>query len=223
MRNVYIVIPAFNEQAVIRLVLTGLQEKGYRDIIVVDDGSTDKTGREVARFRSVTLLRHTLNRGKGAAVKTGIEAAKRLDADVVITFDGDGQHDPADITKLLEKITAGYDVVLGSRFLFRQTVPFYKRVGNMFANLITCASFGMWVTDSQSGLRGYTRRALVSMNTQSDRYEIESEALREIKRNSLKYVEIPMHARYSRYSQNKKHRQHVWSSIMTMIRLVLSS
>lgn len=223
MRKIYIVIPVFNEQMVIRSVLRGLQQEGYRNIIVVDDGSTDEISREVKRFGSMTLLRHTLNRGKGAAIKTGMEAAKRLGADIVITFDGDGQHDPRDIKKLLEKITMGYDVVLGSRFLNRQEVPLYKRIGNLFANVITYASFGIWVTDSQSGLRGYTRRAFTLINTQSDRYEIESEALREIKHNQLKYIEIPMHARYSRYSQKKEHRQHIWSSIITMIRLVLSS
>lgn len=222
MKKVYIVIPVFNEQTVIRSVLEELHNEGYKHIIVVDDGSTDETNREVKRYKDVMLVQHTLNRGKGAAIKTGMEAAKRLGADVVVTFDGDGQHNPKDIASILKKNTDGYEVVLGSRFIHRQKVPFYKRIGNIFANFITYVSFGIWVTDSQSGLRGYTRKAITCMNTQNDRYEIESEALREIKRNKLTYTEVPMHARYTTYSQQKKNRQHIWSSIMTMIRLVLS-
>lgn len=221
--NLYIIIPAFNEKQVIGRVIREIRTRGYHHVVVVDDGSTDGTGEEARRAGATVVLRHRLNRGKGAAVKTGMEAAKRLGADSVITFDGDGQHDAKDIALIEEKISSGYDVVLGSRFLQHQNVPFYKRVGNMMANLITFVSFGIWVTDSQSGLRGYTMHACASISTQNDRYEIESEALREVKHKKLKYIEIPMHARYSRYSQQKKYRQSIWSAMMTMVRLVFMS
>ena len=98
-KKTYIVVPAYNESEVIGLVLGELHKQNYRNIIVVDDGSTDATLLK-AKEKDVIVVRHMLNRGKGAAVKTGIEAAKILRADQVVTFDADGQHEPQDIKKL---------------------------------------------------------------------------------------------------------------------------
>ena len=220
--SLVIIIPAFNESAVIRAVIREIQSYGYTNIIVVDDGSPDDTF-AVSKRAGAVVLRHTINRGKGAAIKTGIEAAKRLGANTIITFDGDGQHDPKDISTLLKTIFKGYDVVLGSRFLHKQDIPIIKRIGNSVANIITYIIYGIWVTDSQSGLRAYTKRAYEVIDMQNDRYEIESETLREIKHHHLTYAEIPMRVRYTRYSQQKLNRQHVWSAIITMARLILES
>lgn len=220
--NFYIIIPAFNEKNVIREVLEEILKEGYKNIIVVDDGSGDGTG-ELAFQTGVIVLRHKINRGKGAAIKTGIEAAKQLNADVIITFDADGQHDPKDIKKMLVLIKKGYDVILGSRFLKRQKIPLIKRTGNMVANLITYAFYGIWVTDSQSGLRAYSKRAFTSINSESDRYEFDTQVLRDIKKNHLLYKEIPMHVRYTAYSQNKQNRQNIVSAILTMIKVIFSA
>lgn len=221
--EIYIIIPVFNEDSVIRGVLRDVKKYGYDRIIVIDDGSLDDTYKNASNVKGVTVLRHSLNRGKGAALKTGIEAAKILGADIVVTFDGDGQHDPEDIAHLVTKINKGFDVVLGSRFLSRQKIPIVKRAANFMANCLTYLTYGIWVTDSQSGLRSYTRKAFEVIDTQSNRYEVESEILREIKRHHLKYVEIPMHVRYTKYSQEKINKQNAFSGIITMMKMFLSA
>ena len=223
LHKIYVVVPVFNESTVIREVITDLHAHKFRNIIVVDDGSFDDTYEALSKMKGLIVLRHSLNRGKGAAIKTGMEAAKILAADLIVTFDGDGQHDPKDITSITSKIRKGYDVVLGSRFLFHQKIPLLKRVANFLANCLTYLSYGIWVTDSQSGLRGYSKKAYEVIDTRSNRYEIESELLREIKRHGLKYIEMPMHVRYTKYSQEKINKQNVLSGIMTMGKMFLSA
>ena len=105
--KIFIVIPCFNEDKVICSVIKEVQAAGYQNIIVIDDGSVDETYCQAQKISSVVSLRHFLNRVKGAAVKTGIEAAKILGAEIVVTIDGDGQHNPADIQKMLKLIENG--------------------------------------------------------------------------------------------------------------------
>jgi len=221
-RRVYIIIPVYNEEKVIRSVLSEVKKAGFHHIIVVDDGSTDNTSKEAQKEHSM-IVRHALNRGKGAAIKTGIETAKQLGASLIVTFDGDGQHDPKDIEKLITVLDSGYDVVLGSRFLLHQEIPFYKRMANYIANCITYLLYGIWVTDSQSGLRAYTMRTFTNVDTHNDRYGFDTEILRTIRKNHLSYKEIPMCVRYTDYSQKKKNRQDATSAILTMVKVILSS
>ena len=171
--NVYIVVPAYNEAPVIGYVLDEIKKAGYQNIIVVDDGSKDDTFIK-AQEKGAIALRHFLNRGKGAAIKTGLEAAKILQAGSVVTFDGDGQHDPQDIGKALELLHK-FDVVLGKRDFSEKHIPFYKKVGNFFGNIITWLVYGLRVSDSQSGMRAYSKKAIQAIDTVSDRYEYDSE------------------------------------------------
>lgn len=220
--NIFIVIPAYNEGVVIKNVIREVKRQGYNHIIVVDDGSSDDTYLR-AKKEGVVALRHILNRGKGAAVKTGIEAAKMLGADIIVTLDGDGQHDPKDISKLLEKIKGKHDVVLGSRFLKKNKIPPFKVIANFLGNFITWIVYGIWVNDSQSGFRAYSRKAFSLMDTTHDRYEYDSEIIREIARNELRYTEIPIRVRYTSYSMNKANRQSLVNGIKTAVRMVISS
>ena len=110
----YVLIPAYNEGSIIASVIADIQKEGWKYIIVVDDGSTDNTFK-VAKETGVVVFRHFLNRGKGAAIKTGFEAAKKLNADIVVTLDADGQHNPKDIKRLVQLLEKGNDVVLGIR------------------------------------------------------------------------------------------------------------
>ena len=111
--SVWVVVPAYHEASVIASVIEEIRRAGYQNIIVVDDGSADQTC-TVAQSCGVIALRHRLNRGKGAATKTGIEAAKLLGAEIIVTMDGDGQHDPTDIEKLVNPIrNRKAEVVLG--------------------------------------------------------------------------------------------------------------
>lgn len=217
--SVWIVVPAYNEASVIASVIEEIHRAGYRNIIVVDDGSTDQTN-AVAQSCGVIALRHRLNRGKGAATKTGVEAAKLLGANSIVTMDGDGQHDPADIEKLLYPLRQrGIDVSLGSRLLHPKGMPLYKIIQNRIGNLITWYLFGLYVTDSQSGFRAYSRRAADLINTSYDRYEYESEVIREIYLYRLRYIELPIAVRYTAYSIGKISKQNLANGVKTVYKM----
>lgn len=223
MFTTYVVIPAYNEEQVIAGVLRDLRHAGYTHVIVVDDGSTDATFLRARETGTAIVLQHALNRGKGAAAKTGIEAAKSCGADAVVTFDGDGQHDPADIARLLRALDEGFDVVLGSRMKDPAGMPRWKILANITGNLCTWALHGLWVTDSQSGFRAYSRRALDLIDTRSDRYEYDSEVIREIRRHGLRFIEIPVAVIYTEYSMSKADRQGLKNGLKMLFRMLLSS
>jgi len=220
--RIWIVIPVFNEANVILKVIQEIKKAGYQNIIVVDDGSSDDSFHKLKKT-NVVLLRHKINRGKGAAVKTGIEAIKILGADIAITVDGDGQHNPNDIKNMLEKINQNYDVVLGTRLTNPQGMPWYKIIANYIGNFFTWIIYGLWVTDSQSGFRAYSKNALKKIDTQTDRYEYDSEIIKEIYRNKLKYTEIPIEVRYTDHSMNKKQKQGFINGIKTILKMILSN
>ncbi len=222
MKKIVVLIPAYNEQAVIGEVLRDIRLAGYPDIIVVDDGSTDETYQRASQVERVIALRHFINRGKGAAMKTGIEATKILKADVVVTMDGDGQHDPGDIKKMVRLVDEGNDVVLGTRAIDSRTMPFWKGLANNSGNFFTWLLYGLWVTDSQSGFRAFSRRAIERIETRTDRYEYDSEVIREIHRHGLKFVEVPVSVRYTEYSQSKAVRQTVKNGLKTLFKMFLA-
>jgi len=200
--KVYIVIPAFNESTVIAKVISDIKNKGFKNIIVVDDGSNDDTYK-IAKNYGCIVLKHLINRGKGAATQTGLDAAKILGAKVVVTMDGDGQHDASDIKKLVNPILNNKcEVTLGSR-LVSKGMPISRKVMNVIANLITFLFYGVYVSDSQSGFRAYSSKANLYINTTMDRYEFESEVLAQIRAAKLKYIEIPINIHYTKYSRNK--------------------
>lgn len=218
---IYVVLPAWNESSVLRDVLVEIQSAGYRNIVVVDDGSKDTTLEVAEGVLGVTALRHRLNRGKGAATKTGIEAAKLLGADIIITMDSDGQHNPADIDRLIRPITLGKaDVVLGSRLMDPRGMPVHKILANWVGNAITWYFYGLWVTDSQSGFRAYSKKAAHLINTRSDRYDYESEVIRELRLHRLSFIEIPVEVRYTSYSMGKPERQSFINGLKTFGRIL---
>ncbi len=224
--NIVIVLPAYGEETVIEDVINSIRREGYKNIVVVDDGSTDNTYKKCLGS-GVISLRHTINRGKGAATQTGLDAAKLLNADIAITMDSDGQHDPKDIKKLIQPIIEGKaDVVIGSRMLDTKDMPKSRILMNKIANWITYLFFGVLVSDSQSGFRAYSQKALNSVYTYLDRYEFESEMLGQIKRCKLKIKEVPIKVIYTEYSLNKyKHdasfaAQGLFNGIKMVIRLI---
>ncbi len=220
-KKIYIIIPAFNEEKVIQSVIHEVRNSGFENIIVIDDGSHDNTHKRSFET-GVISLKHMINRGKGATVKTGIEAAKIFDSDIVITMDGDGQHNPDDIRKMIEFINDGYDVVLGTRLKNPKGMPKYKILANKIGNFLTWMIYGLLVTDSQSGFRAYSRKAIDLIDTKTDRYEYDSEIIREIYRNKLKFVEMPIEVRYTEYSMNKQHKQNLKNGIKTLIKMTIS-
>jgi len=220
-KKIFVVIPAFNEGSVIQSVIQEIQHSGYKNIIVIDDGSSDNTQIKAAEIIGKFSLRHKINRGKGGATKTGIEAAKLFEADIIVTVDGDGQHDPKDIQKIITPILENKcDVVLGTRLIDPRGMPWYKILANHFGNFVTWFLFGLWVTDSQSGFRAYSRHAAEVINTKADRYEYDSEVIREIYIYKLKFKEVPIAVRYTEYSMGKIHKQGLVNGIRTVYKMI---
>lgn len=200
MKTIYIVLPAYNEEQAVGPVLRSLQREGYENLVVVDDGSTDKTA-EIAAESGADVYRHAINRGLGGALGTGIRAALEKGADIIVTFDSDGQHNPKDIKRLIQPLQKGTaDVVIGSRLVNPRGMPFIRRIGNRGLNIITYALFGVWTTDSQSGLRAFSRHAAEKIAIKTNRMEVSSEIIKEIGRNHLRLKEVPIRPIYTDYS-----------------------
>jgi glycosyltransferase involved in cell wall biosynthesis len=200
------VIPAYNEAPripdVVRAILA------FTDgVLVVDDGSSDRTF-GAAKEAGAAVVRHRINRGQGAALKTGTEAALFLGADVIVHVDADGQHDPDMIPVLVAPIASGEaDVVFGSRFLgIRPTdMPAIRKVYFRLAKLFNTMFVGVSkdVTDPQSGARAMNRKAAERIDFQQDRAAHCSEILRLVTRSDLRWKEVPVHVRYSRETLKK--------------------
>jgi glycosyltransferase involved in cell wall biosynthesis len=224
--SLFVIIPAFNEARVIETTLRNLPPRvaGVDEMTVVgiDDGSSDGTAKAVMRCGDprVVLLRHAVNRGLGGALGTGLAYARQHGADYVVTYDADGQHAPEDIATVVAPLVTGKaDAVIGSRLLDPTGMPWYRIVGNWGLNVCTFLIFGMWTTDSQSGLRGFSRAALEQVNIRMDRMEVSSEFIKEIRRCKLPFCEVPIRAIYSDYSLAKGQRN--INGINILIRLVV--
>ena len=201
--RISVVIAAYNEARVIAGVVAGVIHAGY-DVVVVDDGSSDRT-RDLAAAAGAVVLRHPINLGQGAALQTGIEFALRQGADIVVTFDADGQHRIADAARLVAALhTHGADFALGSRFLGGAVnQPLSRRILLRLATLFTRLTTGLSVTDTHNGLRAMTRRGAGAIGLKQNRMAHASEILHQIADSGLKFVEVPVTIEYSAYSLEK--------------------
>lgn len=201
--EVFVVVAAYNEAPVIQDVVRGLREE-YPNVVVVDDGSTDRTDRAVATVATF-VLRHPVNCGQGAALQTGIEFALRRGAKYVVTFDADGQHRVEDINAMVAPIAAGEcDVTLGSRFLGSTLdLPRRRRLALRLGVWFTRWVNGLEVTDAHNGLRAFSRRAAERIQIRMDRMAHASEIMDQIRTLRLTYREVPVQVRYTEYSLHK--------------------
>lgn len=184
-KRVIAVIPAYNEGEYIGMVV-GLTKKYVDEIIVVDDGSVDKTA-VIAYENGAIVLRHAVNLGLGSALKTGCDGAYLLGADIIITLDGDGQHDPEDIPVLLDKLLKeDLDIVFGERN-FNGDMPFVKKIGNKFFSIFFKYIFQSKLKDTQSGFRVFKRETYKKIRWESFDYAVASEILINTQKNNLKY------------------------------------
>jgi glycosyltransferase involved in cell wall biosynthesis len=201
-----VVIAAYNEASVIGRVVADVKRARYQ-VVVVDDGSTDGTG-AVASAAGGVVIRHPINLGQGAALQTGITFALAEGADVIVTFDADGQHRARDIAVLVDALsTHNAHFALGSRFL-GQTLhqPLSRRILLKAATSFTRLATGLSVTDTHNGLRAMTRAGASRINLHQNRMAHASEILHQIAESGLRYVEAPVTIQYSTYSLEKGQR-----------------
>ena len=194
-------IPAYNEEKTIaELVLKAGCHVGK--VLVCDDGSKDMTG-TVAGKNGADVVGHEKNMGYGATMQTLFEKARELGADVMVTFDGDGQHDPDEIPALVKPILEGRaDLVVGSRFVMgaRRNIPFYRKVGILVITLLTRIFSGYPISDAQTGFRAYNRRAIQGLKISEFGWGSSVEIFFRARDIGLRVVEVPVDCDYRDYS-----------------------
>jgi glycosyltransferase involved in cell wall biosynthesis len=205
-QQIWVVIAAYNEASVIGRVVADVRRAGYR-AVVVDDGSTDGTD-AAALAAGADLVRHPINLGQGAGLQTGIAFALAEGADVIVTFDADGQHRAQDIAVLVDALSRSKaHFALGSRFLGKALhQPLSRRILLKAATSFTRLTTGMRVTDTHNGLRAMTHAGASRINLHQNRMAHASEILHQIAESGLRYVEAPVTIEYSAYSLEKGQR-----------------
>ena len=188
--KVVAVIPAYNEEKTISEVVKRTK-KFVDEVIIIDDGSEDKTF-ELAKKQGAIVLRNKKNKGVGFSRRKGLKKAVSLGADVIITLDADLQHLPEDIPKFVEKIKEGYDFVLGERDI--KNYPLIKKFGNFWLNFLTNLICGTKMKDTESGYKGFSKKAVKKINLSADKYAIESEIIYEISKHNLSYTSIKINS-----------------------------
>jgi glycosyltransferase involved in cell wall biosynthesis len=202
--KVFVIIPAKDESSRITQVISKTLEEGFTNIVVVNDGSSDNTGQIADSFADVTVLHHWINLGPGASTYTGIRYAVEQGAEIVVTIDADNQHDATDIYKLVEEMYhSDYDMVLGSRFLQVNDIPksriFYNKIGNFISYFVT----GVYLTDSQSGLKALSRNFCKFLEIKHNGFEFCIEIIKQAKIYNAKIKELPISVTYTKETMQK--------------------
>jgi len=216
--NILVIIPVYNEATHILELVTKIEERGFNNICIVNDGSTDHF-QSLFFNSSVVVLHHIINRGVGAATDTGFRFAKLRNYAAVITIDADMQHDVQDLDVLFEAFTKNKaDIVLGSRFLKSDNrIPNIRKIYNHFANFLVFIFSFKWVSDTQSGYKLISRKVLMEVPLRTDGYEFCSEFIIKVLRKNFTIIEVPIHVYYTDYSLQKG--QSFSNGYKTMIQL----
>ncbi|MFH1590418.1 MAG: glycosyltransferase family 2 protein [archaeon] len=192
-KKTWVVIPAFNEGERIVPVIKEAHHHA-QGVVVVDDGSSDSTS-DQAQGAGAIVLRHCINLGKGAALKTGCDFAIEQGAGRIVVIDADGQHDPADIPRIL-KALEGHDIVFSFRRLDTR-MPFVLRLGNRVISSIVTILYHVRLRDTQCGFRAFSSEAYGQVRWDATDYSMESEMIARAGRNRLRYTEIPIATVYA--------------------------
>lgn len=201
-------LPAYNEEIAIGSVV--LRAKHHADrVVVIDDGSSDATAL-VAELAGADVVRHESNKGYGGSLQSCFNMAKELDCDVLVILDADGQHNPDDIPSLIVPILDGEaDISIGSRFVncedVSSDIPAYRKVGMKILDTATNAGSGISVSDSQSGFRAYSKKAIHAIKINNIGMSAGSEILMQTKANDLTIAEVPIGCRYDVEKASSEH------------------
>ena len=219
--TIFIAIPAYNEGSVLKETLSPLIASGY-SLVVVDDGSQDDTWKILNQL-PIHALRHPITRGQGAALQTAMTYALEQNADIIVHFDADGQHDSNVIPELIQSILEEEaDIVLGSRFLRpadRQAVPIGRRFLLQIAKLVNGIMTGLWLSDAHNGVRALSSKAAQKIKLQEDGFAHATEILQQIRAHKLQYAEVPTSIIYTEYSRYKG--QRFWNAFDILFDLFL--
>lgn len=188
-------IPAYNEERHIEEIVTKTLQ--YVDeVIVVDDGSTDRTGERAERAGAI-VIKHDINMGKGVGINTAFKTAREINPVAMVLLDADGQHNPEEIPRLLDPVlNKRADMVVGSRFLANNHIPKYRMLGQTVLNITTNLGSGIKLTDTQSGFRAFSRKAIERMALKETGFAVESEMQFMSGRYGLKVTEVPIETNY---------------------------
>lgn len=206
MRSIHILVPVYNEENTVREVVSSLINRDY-NVICVNDGSQDNSANILNELKElypskINIYTHLINMGLGAALRTGMLAAIKLNAKYLVTFDADGQHDIEDIPKVTKPLIDNEaDVVIGVRSF--EDMPATRRLGNQGMNLVTKIFYGANVSDSQSGLRAFKCKILKKIHLRTFDYGISSEIIKEVQKNNFKMKEVGIETIYTDETQNK--------------------
>jgi uncharacterized membrane protein YbhN (UPF0104 family) len=219
---VAVIIPARNEAANLPRVLSRIPRTPETRVIVVDDGSTDGTADTARRCGADTVIHHSANRGLGAALRTGLEAARDMSARAAVYLDADGEYDPREIPALIAPIEAGEaDYVIGSRYRGQregQRAP--KLLGNLFFTGLMCFLSGRLITDGQSGFRAFSRRALGCAEIIHD-YNYAQVLTLDLLKKGMKYREVPITYQTRKHGRSFISLKYLWHVPMAMARQLL--
>ena len=213
-----VIIPALNEEAAIGSIVK--RSLLYvDDVLVIDDGSEDNTSNIASQF-GARVIKHPTNLGKGVSLKDAFGEVSGYD--IVVTIDGDGQHNPDEIPSLIEPVRDGSaDLVNGSRYLngFDEETPAYRRVGQRVLDIATNITSGTNVTDSQSGFRAFNGKTINCYRFRDTGFGIESEMLADAAEHDLKIVEVPITVRYD--VENSSTKGPVTHGVGVLIKIVI--
>ena len=213
-----VIIPAFNEEVAISSIVKRSM-KYVNEVLVVDDGSTDRTF-QIAKDAGARVIKHYNNLGKGVSLKDAFAEVKGYD--IVVTIDGDGQHNPDEIPNLIRPILEGRaDLVNGSRYLegFDDDTPAYRRVGQRVLDIATNVTSGTHVTDSQSGFRAFSGKTIPYFRFRDTGFGIESEMLADAAENDFRIVEVPITVRYD--VENSSTKGPVTHGVGVLIKIII--
>lgn len=217
--KILVAMPAYNEEKYIGSLVTKARE--YADeVLIVDDGSTDGTS-EVARLAGATVIQHKENKGYGAAVQSILAEAKRIAPDILVLLDADSQHNPGEIPRLVEPISQGFDLVIGSRKLLRDNIPLYRRIGQGVISYFCYILSGEKLSDSESGFRVFSRKAVGMLELREDGMSVSAETIAKAAEKGLKITEIPISITYTRDGSTLNPVRHGFGVLSRIIAMIL--
>jgi glycosyltransferase involved in cell wall biosynthesis len=217
-QTIIVGMPAYNEEKYIGSVI--LQARQFADeVVVVDDGSSDHTA-QVARLAGATVVQHERNSGYGATVQTVLAEAKKRNPDVLVLLDADGQHNPEEISSLVNAIYDGSDVAIGSRQKHSENIPAYRKFGQSIISYFTRVLSRSTLSDTESGFRAFSRKAINVLEPKERGMAISAETISEATAKGLKIAEVPISAIYTRDGSTLnpiKHGMGVLNRVLVMI------